>query len=118
MTDQSESSSKEKTIFLAILLFGGFTVLLIFYLVYKYFKMRRNDIEQQRMIEQHNQLQKRRFRKKQNDKIPENVLTQSILNWNVSINQKDSLTLGCRNCGKNFVELKRIETDPSSEKSK
>jgi len=61
---ETTSSSKAKTIYLAILFFVGFTLLLIFYLIYKYFRMRRNDIEQRRAeeerekIKKHNQLQR------------------------------------------------------------
>ena len=98
MTEQKDNSSKQKTIFLAILFFGGFTLLLIFYLIYKYFRMRRNDIEQQRMIEMHNQQQRDKIRKKIAAPLPETILTQSIIDW-----KKDSLSIigspkGCLNC--------------------
>ena len=60
--------------------------------------MRRNDIEQQRMIEMHNQQQRDKIRKKIAAPLPETILTQSIIDW-----KKDSLSIigspkGCLNC--------------------
>lgn len=100
---ETTSSSKAKTIYLAILFFGGFTLLLIFYLIYKYFRMRRNDIEQRRAeeerekIKKHNQLQRERYKKKQEHSVSQNVLTHSIVNWT----QDSSLIRegACLRCG-------------------
>ena len=47
--------------------------------------MRRDDIEQQRMIQMHNQqqknLQRERRQKKNKRKLPEKILTESIIKW-------------------------------------
>lgn len=94
MSDKGETSSKQKTIFLAILFFGGFTLLLIFYLIYKYFRMRRNDIEQ-RNIQRHNQEQMRRHKKKQEEPLPENILTASIVNFSHSAITDQPLCAKC-----------------------
>ena len=98
MTDQTETSSKQKTIFLAILFFGGFTLLLIFYLIYKYFRMRRNDIEQQRMIQMHNQQQRDKIRKKKISPLPETILTQSIIDWKKDSQSTNISPKACLNC--------------------
>ena len=100
---ETTSPSKAKTIYLAIPFFGGFTPLLIFYLIYKYFRMRRNDIEQRRAeeerekIKKHNQLQRERYKKKQEHSVSQNVLTHSIVNWT----QDSSLIRegACLRCG-------------------
>jgi flagellar biosynthesis/type III secretory pathway M-ring protein FliF/YscJ len=102
-SDQStNTTTKQKTIYLAILFFGGFTMVLIFYLIYKYFRMRRNDIEQRRAqeeqqrIERHNQSQKERYRKKQDSLSHQNILTNSIINWtNESIVAREGACLRC-----------------------
>jgi hypothetical protein len=85
MSESSESSPKQKTIFLAILFFGGFTLLLIFYLIYKYFRMRRNDIEQRRMIQRHNEQLKRQQKKRQEEALQGSILTPSIKNFNADV---------------------------------
>ena len=115
MTDTTTSeTSKQKTIFLAVLLFGGFTLLLIFYLIYKYFRMRRNDLRQQERIRMHNQEQRSRIQKKQQENLPERVLTDSILNFSNTVNLDDRNHLGCRNCSGPLNSTRsHTVTDPS-----
>lgn len=121
MAEQNKTSSKQNTIFLAILFFGGFTLLLIFYLIYKYFRMRRNDIQQRRLdfeqrqrIQKHNELQKEKFRKKQEQPLSQNILTQSIINWtNNTINVREGACQRCHaflNTPKSFDNIEEIKS--------
>lgn len=117
MTDtDSTTTSRQKTIYLAVLLFGGFTLLLIIYLIYKYFRMRGNDIRQQEMIERHNREQRKRIQDKQQKNIPEQILTDSIKNYSTEFNFNDKTMVECRNCSGplNSFSTKDIEDQSES----
>ena len=105
MTNESGKSTNQKTIYLAIILFGGFTLLVIFYLIYRYFKIRRRDIEQTTRIREHNEEYLRRItalRKQKSQKNNKRILTDSIMNFNSNFNASVAGLQFCVFCNKDL----------------
>lgn len=108
MSEESGKSNNQKTIYLAIILFGGFTLLVIFYLIYRYFNIRRRDIEQTNQIRQHNEQYLKRIanlRKKKLEQDNKRILTDSIINFNSNFDASTVNFQICAFCNKDMNQL-------------
>ena len=119
MSEESGKSNNQKTIYLAIILFGGFTLLVIFYLIYRYFNIRRRDIEQTNQIRQHNEQYLRRIanlRKKKLEQENKRILTDSIINFNSNFDSSIVNFQICAFCNKDMNKL-NLELDTKDDLS-